>query len=77
MTIKVSFDYPPIPIRDFDYSAYWDETYDGPGSPLGHGQTPEEAIRDLGEQLAEACDSDEAEAAMRQQLSRATILRSL
>ena len=30
-----------------------DDTFDGPGSPLGTGQTEQEAIEDLKEQLAE------------------------
>ena len=36
---------PPIPIRDYDWSACredWDE-----GQPIGHGRTEEEAIKDL------------------------------
>ena len=51
MTIKVSFDYPPIPIRSFDWSAYVDDTYDGPGCPLGHGPTEAAAISDLYDQM--------------------------
>ena len=37
------------------YSDIWtaidDDTYDGPGSPIGHGQTEQEAKADLLEQL--------------------------
>jgi hypothetical protein len=51
MKIKVSFEYPPIPSRNFDWLAYDDDSYDGPGSPLGHGPTREEAIADLLEKL--------------------------
>lgn len=76
MTIKLSYDYPPIPIRSFDWSAYHDETYDGPGCPIGHGPTPEEAVTDLIEQLAEACDTDEAEAELRAQVRSAKIERN-
>jgi hypothetical protein len=54
MTIKTHFDYPPIPIRSFDWSAIDDDTYDGtPGCPIGHGETERAAIADLLEQLEE------------------------
>lgn len=64
MKIKTSHDFPPIPIRSFDWSAYDDNTYDPGeydyetgryigGSPVGHGATEQEAIRDLMEQLEE------------------------
>jgi len=52
MTIKTSYDYPPIPIRTFDWSA-WDETLDE-DSIIGHGETEIEAIKDLLEKLNEA-----------------------
>lgn len=51
MKIKTEFVYPPIPIRKFDWSAIDDDTYDGPGSPIGYGYTEAEAIADLMEQL--------------------------
>jgi hypothetical protein len=51
MKIRTEHVYPPIPIRSFDYSAVDDETYDGPGSPVGRGATEQEAIQDLEEQL--------------------------
>ena len=37
--------YPPIPLRQFDWSA----TYDGyePGDPIGWGKTEQDAIDDL------------------------------
>ena len=54
MRIKTHFDYPPIPVRDFDWSAIDDETYDGEGCPIGHGATEEAAIADLLEQIEEA-----------------------
>jgi hypothetical protein len=54
MTIKTHFDYPPIPIRSFDWSAIDDDTYDGtPGCPIGRGETERAAIADLLEQLEE------------------------
>jgi len=43
-------DPPPIPIRCFDWSAVT-ENYDGPGSPIGFGETEAEAIEELQEQL--------------------------
>lgn len=43
--IRTGFDYPPIPIRKFD----WHAVRDGyePGDPVGYGQTEIEAINDL------------------------------
>ena len=35
------------------WTAVDDDTYDGPGSPLGQGRTEAEAIQDLQEQLTE------------------------
>ncbi len=49
MIIRTSYDYPPIPVRDMDWSAVLDN-YDGAeGSccPIGHGATKEAAIADL------------------------------
>jgi hypothetical protein len=54
MRIITSFVNPPIPIRRFDWSAVDDDTYDGPGCPIGYGATKEEAIGDLMEQLEES-----------------------
>ena len=47
MTVRVSFVYPPSPVRDFDYSAINDDTYDGEGCPIGRGATAEAAVADL------------------------------
>lgn len=47
MKIKTEYVYPPIPLRAFDWCAYDDNTYDGPGSPIGWGPTEEAAIADL------------------------------
>jgi hypothetical protein len=43
--VNTSHVHPPIPVRDFDWSA----TFDGyePGGPIGWGRTEEEAIADL------------------------------
>jgi hypothetical protein len=61
MTVKTSFDYPPIPVRHMDWSAWDDDTYDASyegeedgwkSSPIGHGATEQEAIDDLLEQIS-------------------------
>lgn len=51
LTIKTSCVCPPIPIRNLDWQAVDDRTYDGPGSPMGTGVTEQEAIDDLLQQL--------------------------
>ena len=50
--IRTEFEYPPIPIRSFDWSA----TLHGyePGDPIGRGATEDEAIADLLDQIEEA-----------------------
>src|SRR6476620_7320656 len=58
LRIKVSYDYPPIPIRDFDYYAVDDATYDGPGSPIGRGPNPQAAALDLITKISERDDAD-------------------
>lgn len=61
MKIVVSFDYPPIPVRDMDYSAVDDNTYDGaPDSdcPVGRGASEEAALRDLAEFWPEETEED-------------------
>lgn len=47
MKIHTEHVFPPIPIRQFDWCAYDDDTYDGPGSVLGHGPTEQLAIADF------------------------------
>lgn len=61
--LRVSCDCPPIPCRNFDFSAIDDSTYDASYegedengshwacSPSGHGASENEAIADLLEQL--------------------------
>lgn len=56
MKIRTNYVYPPIPIRDFDWSAVDDDTYDGPGCPIGSGPTEEAAIKDLLEQIEERAE---------------------
>jgi hypothetical protein len=51
MKIRTEFVYPPIPIRDHDWVAVDDDTYDGPGSKIGSGPTEAAAIADLMEQF--------------------------
>jgi hypothetical protein len=48
-TIKVSFVYPPIPTRSFDWCASYDnDEPDDDGNMLsGYGATPEAAVADL------------------------------
>jgi hypothetical protein len=49
--IRTEFVHPPIPLRQFDWLAVDDNTYDGPGSPIGWGSTEQAAIVILLEQL--------------------------
>jgi hypothetical protein len=54
--IRISYDFPPIPIRDLDYSAIDDDTYDGAEDshcPIGTGATPEAALAELFEKIDE------------------------
>jgi hypothetical protein len=50
--IIVSPNFPPIPVRSFDYAAYR-RSYEG-GDPIGYGETPEAAVADLRVQEADA-----------------------
>jgi hypothetical protein len=43
--IFTAFVYPPIPIRQFDWSATFD-SYE-PGDPIGRGPTEEDAVANL------------------------------
>lgn len=51
MKIKTEYWAKPIPIRSHDWSAVDDDTYDGPGCPIGSGATEQQAIDDLLEQM--------------------------
>lgn len=50
--VRTTFEYPPIPVRDMDWSAVDDDTYDCDcdqdgffsTSPIGRGATEQEAI---------------------------------
>jgi len=46
MKIKTSYWAKPIPLRQFDWEAIDDDTYDE-GCPIGYGRTEQEAIADL------------------------------
>jgi hypothetical protein len=48
-TVHTFFEFPPIPIRTFDFGAVLDG-YE-PGAPIGWGPTEEQAIADLFEQM--------------------------
>ena len=50
MKIKTDYWLKPIPMRNFDWTAVDDDTYDGTG-PVGCGRTRDEAIADLLEQI--------------------------
>ena len=52
MKIMTSYDYPPIPLRGLDWSAWIDGT-EGEDMMLGHGATEARAIEDLMDQLEE------------------------
>jgi hypothetical protein len=61
VTIKTNYDFPPIPVRHFDWSAIDSDTYDADFDYelgqyvskclMGHGATEAEAIADLLEQI--------------------------
>lgn len=55
MKIRTTYVYSPIPIRQFDWSAIDDDTYE-PGRPIGTGATEQEAVADLLQQIEEASD---------------------
>lgn len=43
----VEINYPPIPVRSFDYCAY----YDAESGPYGYGATEADALADLEDRL--------------------------
>ncbi len=51
MKIETNYDYPPIPRRDFDWSAYFSDSYDGATDagfqPSASGRTEQEAVQNL------------------------------
>lgn len=59
MNIRTHYVYPPIPVRDFDWSAIDEDTYDGApdagqrAQMIGFGKTEAEAIADLKQQIEE------------------------
>lgn len=60
--ISTNFEYPPIPVRNMDWSAVDSNTYDCDcdqdgfftSCPIGRGATEEEAIADLLQQIGDA-----------------------
>lgn len=56
MVIKTNFDYPPIPTRSHDWSAWVDGREEW---KVGHGQTELAAILNLHEQLVDAGEVEE------------------
>lgn len=55
--VRTHHEFPPIPLRNFDWSAVDDQTYDGAedsNCPIGRGATEREAILDLLTQLEDA-----------------------
>ena len=70
MSVRTSFDYPPIPIRQFDWSAIDDNTYDGEGCRIGHGATEAEAVVDLILDSGEWPDRGDKSAAWEYRLNR-------
>jgi hypothetical protein len=52
MNIKTSYAPAPVPLREFDWQAIDDNTYDGPGSVIGFGPTEALAVADLLMQLS-------------------------
>ena len=55
--IITNHDYPPIPVRMFDWSAHRDSWEPGWG-PVGHGATEAEAIADLLDAEAEQYEEE-------------------
>lgn len=51
--VHTNHEYPPIPIRSFDWSATLDSYSGEPSDPIGYGATEAEAVRDLVEQVEE------------------------
>lgn len=61
MKIVTECVYPPIPIRQFDWMAYDDDTYCGCGEcrnahMVGNGETQDAAVNDFLVQYLEDCD---------------------
>lgn len=65
MKIRTEHVFPPIPLRQFDWVAYDDDTYCGCGDChclRGNGATEQEAIADLMEQMEDRRAEEEAAA---------------
>ena len=55
MKINVHCDYPPVPTREFDWSATLPD-YE-PGDPIGRGVSQWQAVADLMEQLEQLAEA--------------------
>ena len=56
--VRTEHVYPPIPVRDYDWSAIDDDSYDGAHDSatrhqIGYGRTEQAAINDLVQQISE------------------------
>lgn len=61
MDIQTNYDFPPIPVRDMDWSAIDADSFDGvaDGNTMtGRGATKEAAINDLLSQIYDDCHND-------------------
>ena len=61
MKIETNYDFPPIPVRNMDWSAIDSDSYDGAedsNCPHGHGATKQEAVNDLLQQVYDGCAND-------------------
>ena len=56
--IHTRYVFPPIPIRQFDWSAVTDDYEEQ--SPIGYGETEQAAIADLLAELAELAEYDDS-----------------
>lgn len=72
MSIRTMHEYPPIPIRCWDWSAVDDNTYDGEGCRIGMGATEAEAVVDLILDSGEWPDRTDKEAAWLYRLRQLT-----
>lgn len=51
MNVKTSFEYPPIPVRQYDWMAYFPDL--GEDGPTGRGENEADALRDLASQVGD------------------------
>ena len=51
MKLRTTWEYPPIPVRHYDWPAVDDDPYDRPGRPIGTGATEADAGHNLRDAL--------------------------